>query len=574
MSEGKQSRVFLAVAVAAAAAFAVMMFMRKGEDARPARAPAPTAQQATQNSHGPQAPVSTAEQRRVLRAQRAAAERTLRIETPEYIATVTNLNASVRHFEMKNRRYDEHGRHRDLVTTQLEEYLPLRTELGGVNVPEDAIWQMQALSPQAVLFTYEGGGFRVERKLEAGRGPYQLWSTIRITNLGEHARPVRVNLSTHHYVRNAEESTSFINVGNRSPALSRGLCRHGDSIAREPHDKSSGFAHRYHDVTFAGVDNTYFANVMATEGTVAESCRIVTDPRMAHVGDEDPDGFLFSSSLIYPRVTLAPRESTTVRSLAYMGPKTPDTLSAAGHHLNDVVDLGWFAMIANVLVKLLSIIHGFVGNWGLAIIVLTLLVKLILFPLTLPQVKSMAKMRALKPEMDRINALYGDDREKKAAATMELHRKNGVNPVAGCLPQLLQLPIWWALYASLSSNIELFRAPFGGWLQDLSAPDPYFIMPLLLGALMVVQQRITPQTTMDPVQAKMMMYMMPVMITVLMLFLPQGLTLYMFTNSALGIAQQRFIEYRLKNHPELMAQQGATSNAPPAIQSGGSSAKK
>lgn len=571
MSEGKQSRLFLGVSVAAAAALALYLFSNKTPPAADPDPHAPTAEH-----NGPsQAHADSPDQIRQRRALRAQAERTMRIETPEYIATVTNLNAAVRHFHVKNPRYDDHGRHRDLVTTQLEEYLPLRAEYGGVNVPADAIWDMTQLSPTGVLFTYEGGGFRIERKLEAGRGPYQLWSTIRITNLGAATRPVRVNLSTHHYVRHIEEKSSFINIGNRSPALSRGLCRYGDSIARDPHDKDSGFARRYHDASFTGVDNTYFANVMATESGVADSCRITTEPRFINVGDEDPDGFLFGSTLVYPRMNLAGHGSTTVRTLAYLGPKTPATLSAAGHNLPHVIDLGWFATIANVLVKLLSLIHGFVGNWGLAIIVLTLIVKLILFPLTLPQIKSMARMRALKPEMDRINTLYGDDREKKAAATMELHRKNGINTFAGCLPQLFQLPIWWALYASLSSNIELFRAPFGGWLQDLSSPDPFFIMPLLLGALMVVQQRITPQTSMDPAQAKMMMYMMPVMITVMMLFLPQGLTLYMFTNSALGIAQQRFIEYRLKKHPELLAQQqGAVSNAPPSIQPGGSAAKK
>jgi YidC/Oxa1 family membrane protein insertase len=158
----------------------------------------------------------------------------------------------------------------------------------------------------------------------------------------------------------------------------------------------------------------------------------------------------------------------------------------------------------------------------------------------------MAKMKELKPELDKINALYGDDREKKGAAIMELYRKRGVNPMAGCFPVLLQLPIWFSLYASLSSNVELFHAPFILYWNDLSSPDRFFILPLALGALMFVQQKMTPASGMDPLQQKMMLYMMPTMMTSFMLFLPAGLCLYMFTNSALSITQQRVIEAQLK----------------------------
>jgi len=185
-----------------------------------------------------------------------------------------------------------------------------------------------------------------------------------------------------------------------------------------------------------------------------------------------------------------------------------------------------------------------IANWGVAIILLTLSVKALLYPLTAKSFASMAAMRQLKPEIDALNHKYGDDREKKGAAMMELYRKHKINPAGGCLPQLLQLPIWWALYTSLSTNIELFKRPFVWFWQDLAAPDPYYALPVALGLLMWVQQKITP-STMDAAQAKMMMYLMPTMITSFMLFLPAGLCIYMFTNSVLSIAQQRFIEHRL-----------------------------
>src|SRR5690606_22988877 len=186
--------------------------------------------------------------------------------------------------------------------------------------------------------------------------------------------------------------------------------------------------------------------------------------------------------------------------------------------------------------------------------------RLLLFPLTHMSFKSMARMRRLKPEIDRINELYKDDPEKKGAAVLELYRKHKISPAAGCLPMLAQMPIWFALYTSLSTNIELYHMPFVLWWTDLSAPDPYFVLPLALGVLMHVQQRITP-TTADPMQAKMMMWFMPIMITVFMLFLPSGLCLYMLTNSVLGIAQQKLNEVRLARHEPPPAAAAAPAEA-------------
>jgi YidC/Oxa1 family membrane protein insertase len=167
-------------------------------------------------------------------------------------------------------------------------------------------------------------------------------------------------------------------------------------------------------------------------------------------------------------------------------------------------------------------------------------------------------MRRLKPSIDALNEKYADDREKKGAAMMALYKEHKINPFGGCLPQLLQLPVWWALYTSLSTNVELFKRPFFGFWQDLAAPDPYYALPLALGVLMWIQQKITP-STMDPAQAKMMLYVMPAMITSFMLFLPAGLCLYMFTNSVLSIGQQRFIEYRLAHKQAAVPAASATN---------------
>lgn len=475
-------------------------------------------------------------------AARARLEQRFVIDTEHSRVELTNLNTAIRSVRLKDPRYITDGKPLELVTTDKESYLPYALELGGIHVPGDAVWQGERLSPTAVAFTWSGDGFSVERKIEAGKGPFQLWSTVSVTNRSAAARPVRVTHSTYHYVARADESSGGI-FASRSPLLSSGVCNAGDKTHRALHDalggKGQGFAS---PVSFAGTENTYFASLLAAHGQPAERCRLVASDRGIPVV-----GSLFEARLLYPRASLQPGQTKTWKVLGYFGPKEQKVLAQAGHGLSEAVDLGFFAAIGRPLGQALVAIHGAVGSWGLAIVLLTFVVKMLLYPLTERGMRSMSRIRLLKPEMDRINELYGEDREKKGAATMELYRKYKINPLGGCLPQLVQLPVWWAFYQSLSTSMELYRAPFAIW-RDLSSPDPFFVLPLLLGGLMYFQQRITP-TTMDAAQAKMMLYMMPIMMTAFMLFLPAGLCLYMVTNSTLSLAQQRFIDWRLQNSP-------------------------
>ena len=514
---------------------------------------------------GPRVEEPAPEQRRppVDPAQRIAAERTATLETDEFVVTVTNLNTAVRSVLLKGERYlDEDGAPTEVVTTDQEVFLPLRLELGGVDMPEDAVWELERRSEQAVRFTWEGNGVRVTRDLEVGAGPYQIWSKVTVDNLGDTPRSVRVAYTIHHYMRSEDEGGGFL--ARQSPKLSHGICVWGEEVTRidrelgistRPGRPAHGFGP---DVAFAGTENTYFASVVAADGEHAERCQITASNRGGTA--EEPDGSLFETRLIYPRTEIAGGDQLELSTLAYLGPKDPDALETAGHHLSEVVDLGWFSAVAGYLVALLRIIQGYLGNWGLAIILMTVMVRIVLFPLTWKSFQSMARMRVLKPEMDRVNKLYKDDREKKGAAMMELYRKHKINPLGGCLPQLLQMPVWFAFYASLSTNVELYHANFILYWTDLSAPDPYYSLPLLLGGLMFFQQKISP-TTMDAAQAKMMMYFMPIMITSFMLFLPSGLCLYMVTNSVLGIGQQQWIHHRLgkkeAERKELEAEQEA-----------------
>lgn len=466
------------------------------------------------------------------------------IDTNDFSAVVSNLNTGLKSFTLKDPQFLVEGKSIDVVTVQKPQFYPLAPRVEGANL-EGQAWKISQLSPQAVRFQLEADGLQVARKLEAGKGPYQVWVTTTITNRSSQPRKLRLVETTHHYVERHAESGGVPLLPSRSSAISHGLCQHGDDLERNDRSKLSEPHEWKGNVRFIGLENVYFLTAIVAANDPAQVCKLSSSDRGRTSGG-DPIGSLFEAQLVQPEITVAPGAQAKTRVLAYVGPKLPEELSLAGHGLTKTIDSGFFSSLAHGLTALLGVIHGYVGNWGIAIILLTLLVKLVLYPLTHKQMESMARMKELKPEMDRINELYADDREKKSAAIMEMYRKKGVNPAAGCFPVLLQFPIWLSLYASLSSNIRLLHAPFALWWRDLSSPDPYFILPLALGALMFVQQKMTPPAGGDPLQQKMMLYVMPAMITSFMLFLPAGLCLYMFTNSALSIVQQRVIEARLK----------------------------
>jgi len=240
-----------------------------------------------------------------------------------------------------------------------------------------------------------------------------------------------------------------------------------------------------------------------------------------------------------PLTTVAPGGQGEWRSRFYAGPKDQKRLEQIADNLNLTVDYGFLWWLAVPLFALLDWLHGLVGNWGVAIILLTVLVKLVLYPLSSASYKSMANMRRVAPQMKRLQERHAGDRQKLSQEMMGLYKKEGVNPLGGCLPMLLPMPIFIALYWVLFESVELRQAPFALWIDDLAAMDPYFILPLLMGATMYVQQLLSP-TMGDPMQARIMK-LMPIMFTVLFLFFPAGLVLYWLVNSVLSVAQQWYV---------------------------------
>lgn len=245
-----------------------------------------------------------------------------------------------------------------------------------------------------------------------------------------------------------------------------------------------------------------------------------------------------------PSMTIAPGATHTESARLYVGPKLQSTLEKIAPGLSLSVDYGVLTVISEPLHWILAQFHKLTGNWGFAIILLVLLIKAVFFKLSEAQYRSMAKMRKLQPRIAALKERYGDDRQKMNTAMMELYKKEKANPLAGCLPMLVQIPVFFALYWVLLESVELRQAPFIGWIQNLTAPDPYYVLPLLNGLIMVATQFLTPTAGMDPMQARMMK-IMPVAFSVIFAFFPAGLVLYYVVNSGLSLLQQWIITRRV-----------------------------
>ncbi|SDO62726.1 membrane protein insertase YidC [Pseudomonas jinjuensis] len=245
-----------------------------------------------------------------------------------------------------------------------------------------------------------------------------------------------------------------------------------------------------------------------------------------------------------PNLSIAPGAKAETGLTLYAGPKLQSHLKELSPGLELTVDYGWLWFIAQPIFWLLQHIHSLLGNWGWSIILLTVIIKLAFFPLSAASYKSMARMRAVSPKMQQIKEQHGDDRQKMSQAMMELYKKEKINPLGGCLPILVQMPVFLSLYWVLLESVELRQAPWLGWIIDLSVKDPFFILPIIMGGTMLIQQMLNP-TPPDPMQAKVMK-LMPIMFTFFFLWFPAGLVLYWVVNNVLSIAQQWYITRQIE----------------------------
>lgn len=250
------------------------------------------------------------------------------------------------------------------------------------------------------------------------------------------------------------------------------------------------------------------------------------------------DGNLFSAGVIMPVANIEPGQTGRITTALYAGP-AQTKLDAIAPGLGLTVDYGWLTIFSTPLFWLMSHINDWVNNWGVSIILLTVLIKLAFFPLSAASYRSMAKMRVVAPKLEKIKQQYSDDRERLNKAMMDLYKTEKINPLGGCLPVLIQIPVFIALYWAILASVELRHAPFFGWIHDLSSTDPYYVLPLIMGISMLIQSKLNPLPP-DPMQAKLMQ-IMPIVFSVVFFFFPAGLVLYSVVNNILSIGQQWYI---------------------------------
>ncbi len=483
----------------------------------------------------------------------------------DFIADFSSRGAAITHFRLTSEKYALSPAADLSSTVSNERWRSLRTLFRSVSrakepdgsdqLPYDRFnWALAAHDGKSCTFTHDAPSALVTKRITAGTRPYELSVETTIENRAAEARSHRFSIGAYAYRKNEDVKGSF---GRVSPFQTDLTVASGEEVIRKPKgDFQTGWFEKDGVDRYVAVTNYYFAQAIvpvADELQPRPQGELLGEQWFAPGQDPDADdaGMVFHANLEYASRTLKPGEKATYRQDAYFGPKERDLLAAAlgGHaRLSDLIDLGTFSGVAKVLVGALRFLaeHVTSGSWGLAVVCLTFALRMLLLPLLIPGIQTTVGMRKIKPEIELINERFKDDQMAKTMATQELWRKHKINPAKGCLPQLAAMPVWFAMYTTLQTAVEMYNTHFL-WFRDLSAPDPYYVLPLLLGGFMIVQQKLVPAQGMDPMQQQMMTWLMPLIFTTMMLFLPAALGLYMLTNSVLGIAQQLVVERIAQN---------------------------
>jgi YidC/Oxa1 family membrane protein insertase len=463
-----------------------------------------------------------------------APEETVSLNGDGFHATLTSHGGALKHLVLEGSKFQRGQRGNaepiDLVHVTDGQPYPLAVvaspELGGAkdgiaDPAARAPMRIVSRDPKSVVFEGRAGSLAVKKTFRLTGKPFELAFDLEVSG-GQGAGNVTILYPS--FMPPNTKSGGFFS----GPPLDfvRPICRAGSDTERFDLGSDKPPAMVAGQVAWAGVDQHYFVAAVLPAEPVG-TCVLSRGPIAG-------SGF---AAISVPLEGGARKLSTTV----YAGPKDLDTLRGYGRSFDSAIDYGAmarpFALFARGLLYVMRWLEALVRNWGVAIILLTLLVRVVLFPLTYKSMQSMNEMRKLQPEVEKLKAKFGTDREKLNAATMQLYQQHKVNPLGGCLPMLLQMPIWFALYAALQTSVELYREPFL-WIQDLTLKDPFYVLPILMGASSFITQKLSPQPA-DNAQAKMMLYFFPAFFTILMLNVPAGLTLYIFVNNLVSIVQQQ-----------------------------------
>jgi YidC/Oxa1 family membrane protein insertase len=460
----------------------------------------------------------------------------VRVSTDLVIAEVDTLGATVKRVELL-RHKDSKDRTKNLSLLGPEHHYEAQSGLAGEGGPNHrTLWRVQpgerALAAGAnafeLRFTATGkDGLEVQKVYTFRRGSYVVDVALEIRN------PGASTLATYSYFQLTHDGKPDANPNTVAETFGAqsfiGFAVYTDERKFEkvhPSDLDKGNAEHVKQAAngwLAFVQHYFVSAWLPAQGIARD-----------YVTEKRQDG-LYAGRVMVP-VNLAPGASSKVVVPLYAGPQEQRHLQAAAPGMDLVVDYGFLAIIAWPLFWLLEKFHALSGNWGVAIILLTVLIKLVFFPLSAASYKSMAKMKLITPRLTKLREMYAQDRQKMNQAMMELYKTEKINPLGGCFPILVQIPVFIALYWVLLAAIELRHAPFMLWIKDLSALDPYYVLPILMTVTMVVQTRLNP-TPPDPVQAKVMQ-IMPFVFSIFFFFFPAGLVLYWLVNNILSIAQQ------------------------------------
>ena len=455
-----------------------------------------------------------------------------------YQAEVSSRGGALGSYRLLGHNYREwrDGKEIPVDLVQSHAALPLEVGLEGpLAIDPGQPWRISQEGEAEFVMVQETAQSRLTKRLRFDLTGWVADLTVRLENRTGHAQPARLTLHVHGRQRPDAPKSGMMTRGVR---IWQAACHANGKTERRTYEAlSKEEVSQVGDISWGGIVDKYFLLAAIPVGE-KQSLRCA----MSAGADGEID-----AAISYAERRLLPGAAEQYTFRVYLGPKSLedlDAVSAGGREvrLGDAVDYGRLEKICRPMIWLLKQFQHVVHNWGLAIILLTIAVKLITLYPTHRSMLSMRRMALVGPEMQKLKDKFKNDKDRLNQEVMALYRRHNINPLGGCLPMLLQMPIWIALYTTISESVELYREPFA-YLADLAAPDPYFILPAVLGGLTFLQTRLTPTPSQDP-QAKMMSYMMPVMFLFFSLFVPSGLTLYWLVNTLLGMAHQLYLNRR------------------------------
>jgi YidC/Oxa1 family membrane protein insertase len=506
--------------------------------------------------------------------QKVIPQKEVFIETQNFWAVFTSDDARLKHFKLKKyenrvnqaaltikltqfveeilgKKVEEPKRPEplDLVNTREDKYLPLGLTFNGSNLPLDENWEVDKEQLRLLENGEKGqitfsrsmdGGLKVLKRFKFNSDLYTIHLEVEVENISSKEITKHLGLEWIGEI----ELAKWAKEENKDFGLKYSFLRN-----QKVEKKEFGGAGASGCVPSCGSQKTTIEPFESTEkgdikwfafgGEYFAAVLIPPPSKEISLSIKGSEKELLKADVMTPPISIPPQEKVSIAYQIYLGPKDEDLLKALGVGAEKLVDFGWFTIVAKPLLWFIRLTHVVTGNYGIDIILISILIKIIFVPLTQISMKSMKEMQKVQPEMSRLKEQYKNDKAKLQQETMLLYKRRKINPMSGCLPMLIQIPVFIALYNALQYSIDMRHAPFFFWIKDLAAKDPIYITPLIMGATMFIQQKMTP-TAGDPAQAKMFL-LMPVMFTFFFLNFPSGLVLYWLVNNVLSIAHQYYM---------------------------------